>query len=146
MNKNPRVRVAGILVKDDKLLLIQHKKNGKEYWLLPGGGVDFGETMQEALKREFIEETNLNINVNELLFISEAIDPKGEKHIINFFFKVEYVDGILKLAKEKRLVDLKYIDIDEIDNIIMYPNIKKQLINYFKNNDNSIKYIGNIWE
>jgi ADP-ribose pyrophosphatase YjhB (NUDIX family) len=146
MNKNPRVRIAGILVKDDKLLLIQHKKNGKEYWLLPGGGVDFGETMQEALKREFIEETNLNINVNELLFISEAIDPEGEKHIINFFFKVEYVDGTLKLAKEKRLVDLKYIDIDEIDNIIMYPNIKKQLINYFKNNDNSIKYIGNIWE
>ncbi|TDT68647.1 ADP-ribose pyrophosphatase YjhB (NUDIX family) [Hypnocyclicus thermotrophus] len=146
MNKNPRVRVAGILVKEGKLLLIQHKKNGKEYWLLPGGGVDFGETMQKALKREFIEETNLNIRVNDLLFISEAIDPNGEKHIINFFFEVEYSSGILKLSKEKRLVDLKYIDINKIDNIVMYPNIKKELIDYFKNNDKNIKYIGNIWE
>ena len=33
----PRVRVAGILIEDDKILLIEHTKNDKKYWLVPGG-------------------------------------------------------------------------------------------------------------
>ena len=68
-DKNIRVRIAGILKRDDKILLIKHRKNNKEYWLLPGGGVDYQETFSEALKREFIEETNLEIEPKEMVFI-----------------------------------------------------------------------------
>ena len=49
----PRVRVAGILIEDDRILLIEHTKNDKKYWLVPGGGVDWGESAAEALAREF---------------------------------------------------------------------------------------------
>ena len=47
----PRVRVAGILIEDDKILLIEHLKKDKRYWLVPGGGVDWGESTAEALIR-----------------------------------------------------------------------------------------------
>ena len=39
----PRVRVAGVLIENGKILLIQHHKEDKKYWLVPGGGVDWGE-------------------------------------------------------------------------------------------------------
>ena len=48
----PRIRVAGILIEDDKILLIQHNKNNKKYWLIPGGGNEWGETSKEALIRD----------------------------------------------------------------------------------------------
>ena len=49
----PRIRVAGILVENNKILLIQHHKNNKKYWLIPGGGNDWGETTKQALIREY---------------------------------------------------------------------------------------------
>ena len=69
----PRIRVAGILIEDDKILLIQHNKNNKKYWLIHGGGNEWGETSKEALIREYKEETNLDVEVDEVLFISETI-------------------------------------------------------------------------
>lgn len=50
-NNRPRVRVAGVLEEDGKLLLIEHTKNERSYWLLPGGGVDWGESLEEASKK-----------------------------------------------------------------------------------------------
>ena len=82
----PRIRVSGILKKDNEILFVKHRKNKKEYYLLPGGGVDFGESFEAALKREFMEEVNIEIKVKDLVFVSEGIDPKGEKHIISIVF------------------------------------------------------------
>ncbi|MGM0507562.1 MAG: NUDIX domain-containing protein [Fusobacteriota bacterium] len=140
--KRPRVRVAGILRKNNKILFIEHQKKEKSYLLLPGGGVDFKETFQESLKREFKEETNLNISVKDMKFISEAIDPSGRRHIINIFFEVEYVSGNLKVGDEEILKGLKYVSLDKIDQETIYPNIKSEL----KKDWNEIKYLGNRWE
>ena len=48
----PRIRVSAILRWQGRVLLCRQEKPGKEYWLLPGGGVDSGETLIEALRRE----------------------------------------------------------------------------------------------
>ncbi|OQY09412.1 MAG: hypothetical protein B6I28_03095 [Fusobacteriia bacterium 4572_132] len=140
--KMPRIRVAGILKKKGKILLIKHKKKEKEYWLLPGGGVDYGETFQEALKREFKEETALKIEVGNLKFISESIAPDMSRHIINIFFEVKYISGELRLGNEDILKELKYLDENELNNQIVYPNIKNELLE----TTNFIKYLGNRWE
>ena len=125
--KEPRIRVSGILKKDDKILFVKHRKKGEEYYLLPGGGVDFGETFEIALKREFLEEVNINISVDKLCIISEGVDPKGEKHIINLVFLVDYVSGEIVLPDEERIVGIEYLEVTNLNNYIIYPNIKKEL-------------------
>ena len=141
--KEPRIRVSGILKKDDKILFVKHRKKGEEYYLLPGGGVDFGETFEEALKREFKEEVNVEISVDKMCIISEGVDPKGEKHIINLVFLVEYVSGEIVLPDEERIVGIEYLTISDLDNYTIYPNIKKELK---KDSFDNINYLGNIWE
>ena len=141
--KEPRIRVSGILKKDDKILFVKHRKKGEEYYLLPGGGVDFGETFETALKREFLEEVNINISVDKLCIISEGVDPKGEKHIINLVFLVDYVSGEIVLPDEERIVGIEYLEVTNLNNYIIYPNIKIELK---KNSFDNISYLGNIWE
>ncbi len=140
--KMPRIRVAGILEKENKILFIKHKKEENEYWLLPGGGVDYGETFQKALEREFIEETGLRINVGKMKFISEAIAPNTKRHIVNIFFEVNYISGELKIGDEKILKELKYLEKKQLENKIIYPNIKKELLEEHLH----IEYLGNRWE
>ena len=144
----PRVRVAGILIEDDRILLIEHTKNNKKYWLVPVGGVDWGESAAEALIREFKEETGLDIEVEKFLFISETIAPDKQKHVINLYFKIKKVENssnIMKLGEEKILTDLRFIPEDEIKNIKLYPNIKEKLIKLL-NKENIEPYLGLLWD
>ncbi len=145
--KNIRIRVCGILEKDDEILLVKHTKNNKEYYLLPGGGVDHGEDFKTSLKREFLEECNLVIDVENMVFISEGIAPNGGRHIVSIYFKVSYVSGELQVGEDEgNLIGVEYIKKSDLDNITLYPNTKKELKEYFENRDSGIKYLGNRWE
>ena len=70
-----RVRVCGIFIQDDKILLVNHKglTQTGNFWAPPGGGIHFGEPARESLAREFLEETGLKIKVGKFLFINEYI-------------------------------------------------------------------------
>ena len=60
MPAEPRVRVSAILRWKGRVLLCRHEKPGKEYWLLPGGGVNGGESLVDALHRELAEEIGID--------------------------------------------------------------------------------------
>lgn len=98
-----RVRVSGILQKGDKILLLKHDNLGPSgyLWLPPGGGVEFGESLHEALKKEFLEETNLKIEVGDYLFANEFI--KDPYHAIELFFSVKHLSGTLELGFDPEL-------------------------------------------
>ena len=59
----PRIRVSAVLRWRGAILLCRHEKPGKEYWLLPGGGVDSGESLVDALRRELAEEIGIDEDV-----------------------------------------------------------------------------------
>ena len=63
MAAEPRIRVSAALRWQDRLLLCRHEKPGKEYWLLPGGGVKSGESLADALRRELLEEVGIDDNL-----------------------------------------------------------------------------------
>lgn len=144
-NNRPRVRVAGILEEDNKILLIEHTKNDKSYWLLPGGGVDWGESIEKAVEREFLEETSLKVKIEEFLFISETLAPDKSKHVINLYFRVKRISGELILGEEAILTDLRFFSLEEIEKIKIYPNINDILKKIMKK-ESYENFLGMIWD
>ena len=116
-----RIRVCGIAIENNSILLVNHSgiSESGSWWAPPGGGVQLGESLTEALIREFKEETGLVIDVTEQLFVSEYI--KDSLHAIEIFFQVKVMSGKLirgvdpELSSDKqRIVDVKYVTFDEL--------------------------------
>lgn len=100
-----RVRVCGICIKDDQLLLVRHKglSASGTLWAPPGGGMEYGEDAKTALRREFLEETGLDVEVGEFLFVHEYLDKP--LHGIELFFEVKNVAGTLKSGSDPEMGD-----------------------------------------
>lgn len=97
-----RVRVSGLAVRNDCLLLVNHKHLGPEnFWSPPGGGILFNESAEHALQREFIEETGLTVNVREFLFVCELI--QSPLHAIELFFQVDISGGELIIGNDPEM-------------------------------------------
>ncbi|MCA8831035.1 NUDIX domain-containing protein [Hymenobacter pini] len=85
-----RVRVCGLLVQNDALLLTAHRgllPNNLPFWSPPGGGWQFGETLQQCLAREFQEETGVQVQVGRFLHLHEFSSPGLQA--LELFFAVE---------------------------------------------------------
>lgn len=90
------MRVAAIIIEDNKILLIHRIKNGQDYYVFPGGGVKEGETLEEALTREAKEELTLDIKLFKQIF---NIINQGQEEC---YFLVEDYDGTPKLNGEEK--------------------------------------------
>jgi len=103
-----RVRVCGLCTDKERLLLINHQgiKVG-DFWAPPGGGLQFGESSDMCLKREFSEETGLEIKIKDFRFVCEFINPP--LHAIELFFLVEIKQGILKRGFDPEMKDNQII-------------------------------------
>lgn len=76
-----RKAVRAIVIKDNQLLVMARNKFGQEYLTLPGGGIDVGETPEQALLRELAEETCITVTIERLVYVEEAGDPFGTQYI-----------------------------------------------------------------
>lgn len=114
-----RVRVCGICWEKDRLLMVNHKGiTGSDFWSLPGGGLDFGQSIAETLAKEFEEETGLLIDLREFLFGCEFIQEP--LHAIELFFNVALVGGQLKTGNDPELpiiTDVRFMTPEEIAKI-----------------------------
>lgn len=116
-----RTRVCGICVTDDRLLMVRHRGIGitDTFWCPPGGGMQFGETAPEALRREFLEETGFLVEPGALLFVNEFIQPP--LHAMELFFKAEILGGALHRggdpemsAHNQIITDVELMTFDQI--------------------------------
>lgn len=82
----PRIRVAALIVEDGRVLAVEHRKKGESYYLLPGGGLDPGETMAAALRRELVEELGLEVEIGALGLVTESLAPDASRHVIQMVF------------------------------------------------------------
>lgn len=132
-------RVAGVLIKNGKILL-QRDLNGAH--AIVGGHVSFGETTEETLKREFVEEINAKIGVDRLLAVQENFFMWGDKpcqqvqfyyfaHLEDESFPLEgVIHGFDELGGERIDLDYLWVPLEELDQLTIYP---RELIPHFKN-------------
>jgi ADP-ribose pyrophosphatase YjhB (NUDIX family) len=131
-----RVRVAGIILnKRGEILLVNHQKNGKSYWLIPGGGVEYGEDMFTALKREFDEELSLNVTkLGNLVMVHDTIYPGRTRHIVNFYFIVKVKNlNKFRVKPDNVLKGAAFVSRADFEKLLFYPGVKSAIITMWKN-------------
>ena len=104
--------------------MIKHRSIGKNgmLWAPPGGGMQYGESAEKTIQREFEEETGLKINVDRYLFTHEFLNPP--LHAIELFFEVSRLAGDLKrgydpeMHKDEQIIaQVAFLDMDKIKEI-----------------------------
>jgi len=116
-----RVRACGLLMEDDGILLVRHSNIGDsgDLWLPPGGGMNYGESLEACLLREFYEETGLKVEAGPLKFVYQFIKPPF--HAVEFFFEVNNPKGTLQkgydpeMSMKKQIIqEVRHVTFSEI--------------------------------
>jgi ADP-ribose pyrophosphatase YjhB (NUDIX family) len=144
----PRIRVSALLRWNHRLLLIRHEKPGKEYWLLPGGGVNPGESLVDALGRELAEEVGLvdEVLVEGPIGICESIAPVTDgKHVVHIIFAGDLSERSLETvsSSDAAVRGHRLFTLDELDGIQLHPPIQRFLRRWEPGDP--MVYLGPLW-
>ncbi len=111
IHKNPALTVDGVIIEDHMIVLIKRSKAPFEgQYALPGGFVEYGETVESGLIREIAEETGLKVKIKSLIgvYSDPNRDPRG--HVISLAFTAKITGGEMSSgsdACEVRLYDIR---------------------------------------
>ncbi|MEU0794929.1 NUDIX hydrolase [Amycolatopsis sp. NPDC005961] len=132
MGSSIRPIALGLLRRRDEILVFEGRDDVKDetYYRPLGGGVEFGENSEDALKREFREELDAEIKVGKRLGVLENVFTWRSRpgHEIAFVYEAEFVDSDLYARDEMKILDdpatAQWVAVEEFENgsKILYPN------------------------
>lgn len=138
-----KTRPSAIILADNKILTLKYNYNGSLLYAIPGGNLEFGEKLEEALKRELQEEIGLEIEVQNLLFLAEV--HQQNKDTLHCVFNSKVVSGIPQLnPKETTALEICWLPIETIEDYNLYPNIKTQIKEHFVEAKDHHVFLGEI--
>ena len=116
---------------DETILMVRQQHPEREIWLLPGGGIEEGETSRMAAVREVKEETSLDISVDRMLWHVEQLKNDGQQRYVNFFL-AHVTGGELILGEDPEfdeagqvLREVRRVSMDELADL---PNVYPEFI------------------
>jgi 8-oxo-dGTP pyrophosphatase MutT (NUDIX family) len=129
--------VYGILIKNKEVLMIKKSRGPyKGMYDLPGGGIEFGEKVEEALKREFVEEAGIELDGLEFVghneYFSEYKNEKNElrkMHHVGLYYQVSATYEFIKSdADGQDSLGAEFVDINNLNNINIAPIAKPMIM------------------
>jgi len=131
-----RHRIAGIYARGGNILLVKHRKAGREYYLLPGGGQEAGESAVDALRREWQEELAVKATVGEFLFCGESVPAEVRRtQVFQLVFRIDAIDGDIFVKREGALVGYDWVAINRLEEIAFFPDCLPQVKAYCRGED-----------
>lgn len=135
MNENYMIqaRVAGIVLNDDKILLVKQKVSKDRNWSLPGGRLEKGESVETAIVRELKEETGYEVEVVKFLYLCEKVDK--ENTLLHLTFLVKINGGELTLPTNEfdanPISDVRWVKLNDLNNYGFSENFMDTIKNDF---------------
>ncbi len=129
------------------MLMVEQGHADERYWLLPGGGVTFGETLADALKRGFLEELGMRVGVSKLLAIVESIspDPDYVKHVVHLVFEVSAPKESTPEPSDEKVLSAAFLDEVQLQSADVRPPITEFLSACVRELPSSPQYLGRRW-
>jgi 8-oxo-dGTP diphosphatase len=150
VNAEPRIRVSALLRWNERVLLCRHEKPGKQYWLLPGGGVHAGESLVDALRRELAEEVGLDgdLSLEGPVAIADSISPAqslAAKHVVHIIFAGDLGGRSLETvnSRDAAVRGHRLFSFDELDDVVLHPPIQR-FVQRWRPGDPAV-YLGALW-
>ena len=122
-----KVRVAALLIQDQKLLTMRYHYSGQDLYNLPGGNLEFGEKMREALARELMEELQIETEIaDDSALIAEVHHEKGDT--LHLLYEARIIQGTPVLnPAETSALEAVWLPIDQLSNYKMYPSVSEEI-------------------
>jgi len=146
----PRIRVSAILRWNELILLCRHEKPGKEYWLLPGGGVNSGESLVDALHRELVEEIGIDeeLPVEGPVAVVDSIAPVpsfAPKHVVHIIFAGDLGGRSLEAvtSQDAAVRGHRLFGVDDLESVVLHPPIQRFLRRWEPGDP--VVYLGALW-
>jgi 8-oxo-dGTP diphosphatase len=155
-NPIPEIRnvVRGVIVRNDKILFLKKMaESGDEYFALPGGGQNPGETLFQALERECLEEIATTVDIKHLLYVADYFKTRSRdanashhRQLVEFVFECTVSESYIASIgchPDKHQIDVIWVSINKIDRLVLVP---ESLPDHLTNLGKSVKslYLGTI--
>jgi 8-oxo-dGTP diphosphatase len=123
-----RIRVSAVAAESGAILTIRFTYSGREVFALPGGGVERGEPILDALVREWRDELGFRIAPGRLLLLGDAPGDKRHPRTLHLVFEAEEILGKGRLIRsESGGIDIAWIPVEELPDVALYPDVGSQL-------------------
>lgn len=133
-----RVTVRSVIIEQNALLCVEYEDNSGLHYNLPGGGVEAGESLHEAVQRETHEEANVRVEPGELLFIIEYEPVRNRNwaeagHTLCLIFAARMLPGqtpSLSAQPDDYQTGVRWIPLSELESVELLPHIDRFILQY----------------